>query len=112
MKLRVFQFDRALSFSLPKLYAHFLSLRLAPEVLVSQWMITLFSYTVPLQLTVDLWDYLLVGGWTAVFRIALALLKASAELVHWTTLLTPYYPLLPSNTPYYPLIPPTTSTTP
>jgi hypothetical protein len=76
MKLRVYQLDRLLRWTLPKLHTHFECIQLAPEILVAQWFITIFSYTVPLSLTLRLWDSLFLGGWSAMYRVALALLSA------------------------------------
>ena len=75
MKLRVFQFDRLFKSSLPKLHHHFDNLKLAPEVLVAQWIITLYSYTVPVPITMGLWDYIMLGGWAAMYRVALTILS-------------------------------------
>ena len=76
LKLRVYQLDRLLKWTLPKLHSHFLSIQLAPEVLVAQWFITLFSYTMPISITVRLWNYIFLDGWAAVFRVALAILQS------------------------------------
>ena len=76
MKLRVFQLDRLMRWTLPRLHAHFLSIQLAPEILVVQWFLTLFSYTVPMGLTLRIWDYIFLGGWPAMFRIAISLMAA------------------------------------
>ena len=75
MKLRVYQLDRLLLWSQPRLHAHLSSIQLAPEVLVAQWFVTLFSYTIPLPLTVRLWDMLFLSGWTGMFRVALAVMQ-------------------------------------
>ena len=79
MKLRVFQFDRLFKSMIPRLHAHFERLKLAPEVLVAQWIITLFSYTVPLPMTMGLWNYIMIGGWAAVYRICLTILYFKEE---------------------------------
>ena len=76
MKLRVYQLDRLLRWTLPKLHTHFNEIQLAPEILVAQWFITIYSYTVPIALTMRLWDYIFLGGWPAMYRIALALMSA------------------------------------
>lgn len=75
MKLRVYQFDRLLRWTLPKLHSHFENIQLAPEILVAQWFITMFSYTLPLTLTMRIWDYILFGGWPAMYRVALSLMS-------------------------------------
>lgn len=76
MKLRIFQFDNILKWLLPKLHAHFIDVNMAPEVLVAQWFVTLFTYTLPLHLTVKIWNYMFLDGWTAIFRITMSLLQA------------------------------------
>ena len=75
VKLRAFQLDKTLKWMLPKLYHHFREIQLTPEVFVAQWFVTLFSYTVPIQLTMMIWDFIFVDGWPAIFQLALSLLK-------------------------------------
>lgn len=75
MKLKVYQLDRVLKWTLPRMHSHFKEIHLTPEILVAQWFITLFSYTVPLPLTLRLWDYIFLTGWAGMYRVALALLK-------------------------------------
>jgi len=76
MKLRVYQMDKVLKWILPKIHEHFESIQLAPEILVSQWFITIFSYTLPTTLTFSIWNHIFLGGWSAMFRILLALLQS------------------------------------
>ena len=40
--------------------------------MVSQWFLTMFSYTIPTSLTLVVWDFIFYGGWPAMFRIALS----------------------------------------
>lgn len=75
VKLRAYQLDKTLKWITPKLYHHFREIQLTPEVFVAQWFVTLFSYTVPIQLTMMIWDYIFVDGWPAIFQLALSLLK-------------------------------------
>lgn len=74
MKLRVYQMDRLMQWTFPKLHSHFVEIQLAPEMLVSQWFLTLFSYTIPTSLTLRIWDMIFFGGWPAMFRVALSIL--------------------------------------
>jgi hypothetical protein len=76
LKLRVFQFDRLLAREMPKLYAHFVAIGLAPDVLVSQWFLTVFAYSLPFDVLVRLWDIVFTDGWKMLFRIGLARLQA------------------------------------
>jgi len=43
--------------------------QLSPEVLTAQWFLTLFSYTLPCSETLLLWDYLMLTGWTGIFKV-------------------------------------------
>lgn len=63
--------DLSLSFSLP----------LFAKVLTAQWFITLFAYALGLKDTLRIWDYVFLGGWEAVFRVAVALLCCVEEEV-------------------------------
>ena len=85
MQRRVFQFDRLLRWTLPRLHAHLLEVEMAPEIIVAQWMGTLFAYCLPLSFVTEVWSYIFSsevevglsgeeGGWSAVFRVAMALL--------------------------------------
>ena len=85
MQRRVFQFDRLLRWTLPRLHAHLLEVEMAPEIIVAQWMGTLFAYCLPLSFVTEIWSYIFSsevevgvrgeeGGWSAVFRVAMALL--------------------------------------
>jgi len=76
MKLRVFQLDRIMTWRLPRLKAHFDKIQLQPEILVSQWFMTIFSYTTPIKLTMRIWDFVVLGGWPAMYQIAFALLAS------------------------------------
>lgn len=79
MKLRVYQFDRLLSEHLPRLHVHFKYICLAPDILVTQWHMTLLAYCLPLRVLTRVWDVVFQDGWKALFRISLALLQAVEE---------------------------------
>lgn len=79
MKLRVFQFDRLLARHLPRLHAHFRQIQLVPDILVTQWHMTLLAYCLPLPVLARVWDLVFLDGWKALFRVTLALLHAVEE---------------------------------
>ena len=81
MRLRSYQIDRFLSWRLPALHTHLDTVCLSAEVIASQWLIPVFSYTLPLHLTLDIWDYIFIGGWSAAFRVMIALLSAAEEVL-------------------------------
>ncbi|CAM9155733.1 unnamed protein product [Chrysoparadoxa australica] len=81
MKLRVYQFDKLLAQQLPQLHAHFRAISLQLEVLVSQWFLTLFSYSLPLHLLVKAWDIIFTDGWKALLRIGISRLKEIEKML-------------------------------
>jgi hypothetical protein len=81
MKLRVYQLDRILHWMLPRLHSHFINIQMTPEVIVAQWFITMFSYTVPLQWTMQIWGYIFYEGWPALFRVVLSLLQILEDTI-------------------------------
>ncbi|CAN0344314.1 unnamed protein product [Discosporangium mesarthrocarpum] len=75
MKIRVFQFDKLMSREMPRLYNHFRKTSLQLEVLVSQWFLTLFAYSLPLPLHIRVLDLAFTDGWKALFRLGIARLR-------------------------------------
>ena len=81
IKLRAYQFDCLCKYIVPKLHTHFHEIQLQPEVLVAQWFITLFSYTVPLRILIKLWDHIFVHGWAGVSLYYCTILLLSTLIV-------------------------------
>ncbi len=76
LKLRVFQFQTLMERELPKLVYHFRHIGLHLEIIISQWFLTLFAYSFPMDALFHIWDSILMDGWKALFRIGLAQLKS------------------------------------
>lgn len=72
LKLRVFQFNKLLAKYLPRLHYHFEDIGLASDVLLTQWFLTLFSYSIPFPTLVHCLDLVMVDGWKMLFRMGLA----------------------------------------
>merc|ERR1711871_1666555 len=79
MKLKVFQLESIMRWAVPRLHAHFEEIGFQPEILVSQWFMTHFSYMIPLDMLLRLWDYTFLMGWSGIYRISIALLMAMEE---------------------------------
>lgn len=71
MKLYNYEFDRLLKWNFPQLHSHFIDIGFSPEILLSQWFLTFFIYTFPLEMCMDMWDYIMAFGWPAIFSFAL-----------------------------------------
>ena len=46
---------------------------------VTQWLMTLLAYCLPVRVLVRMWDIVFLDGWKSLFRICLALLEAVEE---------------------------------
>ncbi len=81
LKLRVFQFQTLLEKELPQLISHFKHIGMQLEILTSQWFLTLFAYSLPMEVLILVWDCIFLDGWKTVFRIGLARLKAVEHIM-------------------------------
>lgn len=62
--------------ALPRVAEKLLRFHVHPSMYATQWFMTLFTYTLPFDAAVRVWDAFLCEGWKAVFRASLALLRA------------------------------------
>ena len=76
----------------PKLHAHLAKENCHPSMYATQWFITLFSYSLPFDVVLRIWDVAMLEGTKAIFRVALALLLTQADAL--TAL--PFEELLPA----------------
>jgi TBC1 domain-containing protein 4 len=60
----------------PKLAAHFVEQDIDIEAHTSQWLLTLFSYLFPPELTFRVWDAFFVDGFDVAIRTAVAIMKS------------------------------------
>lgn len=74
LKLFVYLLDRLMRWHLPALHAHFAWMQLSPEVLATQWFLTLFAYNMPLPILLTLFDYIFITGWSGVYILSIAVL--------------------------------------
>ena len=59
---------------LPVIASHlFDNLSMLPSMFASKWLLTVFTYSFPLDVVVRVWDIFMSEGWTIVFKVALAL---------------------------------------
>mmetsp|Transcript_13189 Transcript_13189/g.20549 ORF Transcript_13189/g.20549 Transcript_13189/m.20549 type:complete len:82 (+) Transcript_13189:1406-1651(+) len=64
---------------MPKLYNHFIDENFPPSFYATKWFMTIFSNNMPLELTLRIWDMFFVEGQSALFRLALAILKINEK---------------------------------
>lgn len=77
LQLRLFQFEHILHDTLPSLFKHFQQQGVKPTMYVSQWLMTMFAYRLPIQLTFRLFDVVFAEGLDCLLRVSIAVLKRS-----------------------------------
>lgn len=64
---------------MPKLLAKFEQEGIIAESYCTQWYMTMFAISFPVEIVVRIWDVLFIEGRKTVFRIALAILKINEK---------------------------------
>ena len=72
-------FSSLLTAHLPSLSAHFTRLGLRPDLYLLDWLMTLFSRCLPLDVTCRLWDIIARDGQVFLFKAALGILALYEE---------------------------------
>ncbi|XP_036407833.1 TBC1 domain family member 14 isoform X2 [Megalops cyprinoides] len=67
--------------NLPKLFAHFKSNNLTPDIYLIDWIFTLYSKSLPLDLACRVWDVFCRDGDEFLFRTALGILKLYEDIL-------------------------------
>ncbi|CCI40039.1 hypothetical protein ABG067_001143 [Albugo candida] len=75
----VFVFERLMALYIPRVAVHLREEGLHPTTYLSQWFITLFTYSFPFNFVTRVWDIFLLEGWKIIYRVALALIKISQK---------------------------------
>ncbi|KAF8822960.1 TBC domain-containing protein [Cardiosporidium cionae] len=75
----LYQFERMFKSHMPRLYDHLKRENVETSMYASQWFMTLFSYSFPLDIVVRIFDVFFNEGIKMIFRVALAVLKLLQE---------------------------------
>ncbi|XP_012879394.1 PREDICTED: TBC1 domain family member 14 isoform X3 [Dipodomys ordii] len=67
--------------NLPKLFAHFKKNNLTPDIYLIDWIFTLYSRSLPLDLACRVWDVFCRDGEEFLFRTALGILKLFEDIL-------------------------------
>jgi len=73
--------DRLIENHLPKVFSHFKGQGIVPMLFASEWFSTLFTYTFPFETTNRVWDFFFMEGTVYLFRVGLAMLKLSQDII-------------------------------
>uniref|UniRef100_A0A3Q2YAP5 TBC1 domain family member 14 n=1 Tax=Hippocampus comes TaxID=109280 RepID=A0A3Q2YAP5_HIPCM len=89
--------------NLPKLFAHFKKNNLTPDIYLIDWIFTLYSKSLPLDLASRVWDVFCRDGDEFLFRTALGLLRlfqdvlTGMDFIHMAQFLTRLPDLVPAE---------------
>ncbi|KAL7374604.1 hypothetical protein ABVT39_003809 [Epinephelus coioides] len=89
--------------NLPKLFAHFQKNNLTPDIYLIDWIFTLYSKSLPLDLACRVWDVFCRDNEEFLFRTALGLLRlyqdvlTSMDFIHMAQFLTRLPDLIPAE---------------
>uniref|UniRef100_A0A8C5EDN1 Rab-GAP TBC domain-containing protein n=1 Tax=Gouania willdenowi TaxID=441366 RepID=A0A8C5EDN1_GOUWI len=89
--------------NLPKLFAHFQKNNLSPDIYLIDWIFTLYSKSLPLDLACRVWDVFCRDGEEFLFRTALGLLRlyqdvlTCMDFIHMAQFLTRLPDLIPAD---------------
>ncbi|XP_061922064.1 TBC1 domain family member 14 isoform X2 [Entelurus aequoreus] len=89
--------------NLPKLFAHFKENSLTPDIYLIDWIFTLYSKSLPLDLACRVWDVFCRDGEEFLFRTALGLLRlfhdvlTGMDFIHMAQFLTRLPDLIPAE---------------
>uniref|UniRef100_A0A8B9HKK0 Rab-GAP TBC domain-containing protein n=1 Tax=Astyanax mexicanus TaxID=7994 RepID=A0A8B9HKK0_ASTMX len=67
--------------NLPKLFAHFKSNNLTPDIYLIDWIFTLYSKSLPLDVACRVWDVFCRDGEEFLFRTALGILRLYEDVL-------------------------------
>uniref|UniRef100_A0A8C8J6E1 Rab-GAP TBC domain-containing protein n=1 Tax=Oncorhynchus tshawytscha TaxID=74940 RepID=A0A8C8J6E1_ONCTS len=67
--------------NLPKLFAHFKENKLTPDIYLIDWIFTLYSKSLPLDLACRVWDVFCRDGDEFLFRVALGILRLYEDVL-------------------------------
>ncbi|KAL0970456.1 hypothetical protein UPYG_G00242230 [Umbra pygmaea] len=89
--------------NLPKLFAHFKENNLTPDIYLIDWIFTLYSKSLPLDLACRVWDVFCRDGDEFLFRVALGILRlyedvlTRMDFIHNAQFLTRLPDLIPAD---------------
>lgn len=81
-------FEALLKSQLPKVYSHFLTLNLTPDLYLQEWIYTLYSRSLPLDLASRVWDVYCRDGDDLIFRIAIGI-RLLSRIVNFSNRIGP-----------------------
>lgn len=73
--------QQLMKFHLPQIYKHFKELGIKPEYYMIDWVLTLYSKSLPLDIASRVWDILFCEGVPIVFRAALGILATYSDIL-------------------------------
>ncbi len=72
--IRIYQLNHYIKKEIPSLYAHFQKNQINPDLILSKWILTIFSSYLPFSLLSTIWDIFIFDGWKAIISFSLIFL--------------------------------------
>eukprot|EP01112_Ceratiomyxa_fruticulosa_P017024 TRINITY_DN5237_c0_g2_i1.p1 TRINITY_DN5237_c0_g2~~TRINITY_DN5237_c0_g2_i1.p1 ORF type:complete len:510 (-),score=76.20 TRINITY_DN5237_c0_g2_i1:36-1565(-) len=66
---------------LPRVYKNLTSLSIMPEIFLTDWLMTMYTKAMPLDIATRIWDITLIEGEMFLFRVTLAILRMYANIL-------------------------------
>jgi hypothetical protein len=74
-------YDALFKESLPKLFVHFQREEVLSEMYMIDWLLTLYSRSMPIDIAARVWDLYLCEGEMSLFRVAIGILKMHRDML-------------------------------
>jgi hypothetical protein len=75
MNVHLQVYEQLFAEELPGLYSYFHSLELKTEMYIIDWILTVFSRSLPIDVAARVWDFYLYEGELFIFKVALGILR-------------------------------------
>ena len=79
LHLRNYMMSQVIKQQMPKLSSHFRRIQMATDYFTSKWVMTLYSNFLPDTIIPQIFDNIFLDSWSAVYKVAVALLKDMEE---------------------------------
>uniref|UniRef100_A0A7S4KTT3 Rab-GAP TBC domain-containing protein n=1 Tax=Guillardia theta TaxID=55529 RepID=A0A7S4KTT3_GUITH len=75
LAVELFKLDRLILSCTPSLHQHFAEQGFDVTTFTSEWLLTLFAYSFPLNFTYRVWDVFFIKGFTYILQVAIAIIR-------------------------------------
>lgn len=81
LQIILYKFDRLLEIYCPKLFNHFIKQGIKSNMYASQWFLTMFSYKLPIDIVLKIYDMVIFEGIDYLLKISIKLMSINEQLL-------------------------------